>query len=343
MDAPQLLSDLKNRKFKPVYLLHGDEPYYTDLISRYFENNILSEAEKGFNQTVLYGRDTDVTTILNAAKRFPMMSDYQLVLIKEAQDLKWGKEGDEDKKAQDPLVAYIERPLSSTILVFCNKSGKFDKRKKIYKAIEKTGLIFESGTIYESKIPAWIEDFLKQKSYKISPRAGALLAEYLGNDLSKIANELEKLTLNVDKGREINVEDIQNNIGISKEFNVFELQNAIAKKDALKAAQIISYFAANPKSNPLQLVLGNLNTYFTKILKYHYITDKSGPNVAIELGVNPFFVKDYELAARNYNLTKSFNIISYLRDCDVKSKGVDSTGNTEDYELVKEMIFKIIH
>ncbi len=342
MDAVQLLNDLKNRKFKPIYLLHGEEPYYIDLLSHYFERNVLSEGERSFNQTVLYGRDTDVTTILNSAKRFPMMSEYQLVMIKEAQDLKWGKD-DEDKKARDPLMVYLEQPLSSTILVFCYKNAKLDKRKKIYKAIEKNGVIFESSIIYENKIPAWIEDFVKQKSFKIIPKASVLLSEFLGNDLSKIANELEKLILNFNKGHEISVEDIQNNVGISKEFNVFELQNAIAKKDSLKATRILNYFASNPKTNPLQLILGNLNTYFTKVLKYHYISDKSVGNIAKELGINPFFVKDYELAARNYNLNKSFNIIGYLRDCDVKSKGVDCTGNTEDYELVREMIYKILH
>ncbi|WP_423147125.1 DNA polymerase III subunit delta [Rubrolithibacter danxiaensis] len=343
MNAPALFSDLKKRNFKPVYLLHGEESYYIDLFAEYLEKNVLSEAERGFNQSVFYGRDVDFTTILNAAKRFPMMSDYQVVLVKEAQDLKWSKDSEDDKKAADPLLSYLEKPLNSTILIFCYKNGKFDKRKKTYKAIEKNGIVFESVVVYDNKIPVWIEDFVKEKGYKIHAKAAALIAEYLGNDLSKVANELEKLMLNVPKDKEITAEDVHNNIGISKEFNVFELQSALARKDAYKANQIINYFAANPKTNPIQLTLGTLNTYFVKVLKYHYLSDHSAPSVARELGVNPFFVKDYEQAAKSYPMPKIFNIISYLRDCDLKSKGVEATGNTEDSELIKELVFKIIH
>ena len=343
MTAAALLNDLKGRKFKPVYLLHGEEAYYIDFFSDFIEKNLLSDAEKGFNQTVFYGRDTDIMSILNAAKRFPMMSEHQLVLVKEAQDLKWGKDGEADKKASDPLLSYLENPLSSTILVFCYKYSKFDKRKKTYKAIEKSGVVLESATIYENKVPAWVEDFVKDRSYRIHARASALIAEYLGNDLSKISNELEKLMLNLPKGHEISAENVQDNIGISKEYNVFELQDALAKRDPFKANQIIEYFAANPKANPIQLVFGALNTWFTKILKYHYISDRSPQNLARELGVNPYFVKDYEVAARNYNATKVFSVFSYLREYDLKSKGVDSSGNTTDGELLKELIFKIIH
>ena len=237
MTAAALLNDLKNRKFKPVYLFHGEEPYYIDLFGNYIENNLLTDAEKGFNQTVVYGRDTDMVTVLNAAKRFPMMSEYQLVMVKEAQDLKWGKDED-DKKGPDPVLSYLEKPVPSTILVFCYKHAKFDKRKKTYKAIEKNGLIFESATIYDNKVPAWIEDFIKDKNYRIQPRASALMAEYLGNDLSKISNELEKLMLNVPKGNEISVEDVQNNIGISKEYNVFELQDAWRGEIHLKPTRL---------------------------------------------------------------------------------------------------------
>jgi DNA polymerase-3 subunit delta len=342
MTAAALQNDLKARKLKPVYLLHGEESYYIDLLSDLIEKNLLSEAEKGFNQTVLYGRDTDIMTILNSAKRYPMMSDYQLVLIKEAQDLKWGKDGD-DKKTVDPLLAYLENPVPSTILVFCFKYAKFDKRKKTYKAIEKRGVVFESATIYDNKVPAWVEEFVSEKSYRIHARASALIAEYLGNDLSKISNELEKLMLNVPKGNEITAEDVQNNIGISKDYNVFELQDALAKRDPFKANQIIDYFASNPKANPIQLVFGALNTWFTKILKFHYIQDKSPQNLARELGVNPYFVKDYENAARNYNALKVFAVFNYLREYDLKSKGVDSSGNNTDGELLKELVFKIIH
>ena len=338
----QLIKDIENRMFKPVYLLHGEEPYYIDKISGLLEERVLSESEKGFNQTTLYGKDTDVTGILNAAKRFPMMSQYQLILVKEAQALQWGKGAEDDKKSADPLLNYLEKPLESTILVFCYKHGKLDKRKKAYKAIDKNGLVFESAEIYADQVPNWITNFVKEKSYRIHVQAAALLADYLGNDLSKIANELEKLLLNVPSTREINVVDIQENIGISKEFNVFELQTAIAKRDVLKANQIINYFTHNPKSNPMVLVLGALNSYFTKILRYHYAIDKSPQNLAKELGVHPFFVKEYELAGKNYSRDKIFQVVSHLRVYDLKSKGVDSTGNTTDGELMKELLFNII-
>lgn len=340
MTAADIIKDLKNRKYKPVYLLHGDEPYFIDQVSDYVEHHLLPEAEKGFNQTVLYGKDTDIMTVLGASKRYPMMADYQVVLVKEAQEMKWGTESD-DKKSINPLQAYLENPLPSTILVFCYKYGKFDKRKKTYKAIEKSGLIFESGSLYDSKIPAWVEGYLTEKGYKINQQASLMLAEYLGNDLSKIANELDKLMLNVAAGQEITLKHIHDNIGISKEYNVFELQTALGKKDAFKVNQIINYFEANPKANPIVLVLGNLNNFFSKVLVYHYVKDKSPQNLAREIGVSPYFVKDYEQAARSYPLGKTVQIIGYLREYDVKSKGVES--NTDHGGLMKELMFKILH
>jgi DNA polymerase-3 subunit delta len=340
MTASDIIKDLKNRKYKPIYLLHGEETYNIDLVSNFIENKLLSDAEKGFNQTVLYGKDTDIMTVLNASKRYPMMADYQVVLVKEAQDMKWGND-DTDKKGINPLLSYLENPLTSTILVFCYKYGKFDKRKKTYKAIEKNGLIFESAPIYDSKVPAWIESFISEKGYKISQQASLMLAEYLGNDLSKIANELEKLMLNVAAGQEITLKHIHDNIGISKEYNVFELQTALSKKDAFKANQIINYFEANPKSNPMVLVLGYLNNFFSKVLIYHYVKDKTPQNLARELGVSPYFIKDYEQAARSYNYSKTMQIISYLREYDLKSKGVES--NADNGGLMKELVFKILH
>ncbi len=340
MTADDILKDLKNRKYKPLYLLHGEEPYFIDQVSNYAEHQLLPDAEKGFNQTVLYGKDTDVMVVLNAAKRYPMMAEYQVVLIKEAQDMKWGRD-DDDKKSINPLLNYLENPLPSTILIFCYKYGKFDKRKKTYKAIEKNGVIFESAPLYDSKIPAWIETFVAGKGYQINPQASAMLAEYLGNDLSKIANEMEKLMLNVPASQAINMQHVQDNIGISKEYNVFELQSALSRKDPFKVNQIINYFEANPKANPIVLVLGNLNNFFSKVLLYHYAKDKSPQNLARELGVSPYFLKDYELAARNYNYGKSMQIISLLREYDLKSKGVDS--NSGNGELMKELMFKILH
>lgn len=340
MTAADILKDLKNRKLKPIYLLHGEEPFFIDEISNYIEHDLLSEAERGFNQTVFYGKDTETMAVLNAAKRYPMMADYQIVLVKEAQDMKWGSD-DDSKKHLNPFLAYLENPLKSTVLVFCFKYGKFDKRKKTYKAIEKNGLIFESSPLYDNKIPAFVETFVGAKNYKIQPQASALLAEYLGNDLSKIANELEKLMLNVAAGQEITTQHIQDNIGISKEYNVFELQTALSRRDVLKANRIINYFEANPKSNPFVVVLGTLNTFFTRVLKYQYVKDKSSSNVAKELGVSPFFVKDFEQAGKTFNFSKMMQIISYLREYDVKSKGVDNTATHG--ELMKELIYKILH
>ncbi|HVV55993.1 MAG TPA: DNA polymerase III subunit delta, partial [Mucilaginibacter sp.] len=293
MTANEIIKDIKERKVKPLYLLHGEEPYFIDLVSNYAEHKFLSDAEKGFNQTVFYGKDTDIMAVLNAAKRYPMMSDYQLVLVKEAQDMKWGKE-DATQKGIDPLLNYLEKPLPGTVLMFCYKYGKFDKRKKTYKAIEKNGVVFESNPLYDNKLPDWIADYVKAKGYHIDQQASVMMAEYLGNDLSKIANELDKLMLNVTAAQPVTVQQVQDNIGISKEYNVFELQSALSRKDPFKVNQIINYFEANPKANPIVLVLGNLNNFFSKVLLYHYVKDKSPQNVARELGVNPYFIKDYE-------------------------------------------------
>ncbi len=341
MTAPEIIKDLKARKFKPVYLLHGEEPYYIDQVINYIEDYVLTDMEKGFNQTVLYGKDTDMATILNAAKRYPMMSEYQVIIVKEAQDLKWAKETEGSGKEVEFILNYFEKPLLSTILVLGYKYANFDKRKKIFKAVSKSGLVFQSDLVRDYKLAQWIEDLVTEKGYRIAPQAAALMAEYLGADLSKIANEVDKLLLNITKAVTIDTDLVQKNIGISKEYNVFELQKALASRNALKCNQIINYFADNPKSNPMVMVLANLNAYFSKVLKYHYLTNKN--DAAKELGVNPFFVKDYELAARNYNINKSFDVISLLREYDLKSKGVDSTGNTTDGELLKELLFKMIH
>jgi len=341
MTASDIIKDIKAKKFKPVYLLHGEEPYYIDQIIHYMEEHVLTDMEKGFNQTVLYGKDTDMATILNAAKRYPMMSDYQLIVVKEAQDLKWAKETEGNSKEAEFVQNYFEKPLASTILVLGFKYANFDKRKKIFKSISKSGIVFQSDPVRDYKLAQWIEELVKEKGAKIAPQAAALMAEYLGADLSKISNELEKLMLNVSKETTIDTDHIQRNIGISKEYNVFELQKALAARNVLKSNQIINYFADNPKANPMVMVMANLNSYFSKILKYHYLQNKN--DAAKELGVNPYFVKDYESAARNYSLPKVFDIISLLREYDLKSKGVDSTGNVTDGELLKELLFKMIH
>ncbi len=335
MDANKIIADIKNRKLLPVYLLHGEEPYYIDVISDYIEAHVLDGAQKGFDQTILYGKDTDFVTIVNAAKRYPMLSDWQVIIVKEAQNLKW--KGDDDL-----LLAYLENPMKSTVLVLAYKHGKFDKRKKIYKVAEKVGMVLESTKLYDDKVAPWITSFINDRGWRIHPQAAAMMAEYLGNDLSKVVNELEKLMLNVPKDREISAGDIERNIGISKDFNVFELNTALAKKDVAKAFQIVSYFAANPRSNPIQVILGAMAGYFTKILKYHYLTDKSPQAVARELGVHPFFTREYDLAARSYSRRKAFDIMAYLREYDLKSKGLKAV-NVEQGDLLKELVYKILN
>src|SRR5690606_38454570 len=311
MDANKIIADIKNKKLLPAYLLHGEEPYYIDQISDYIEEHVLEDAQKGFDQTILYGKDTDFVTLVNAAKRYPMLGSHQVIIVKEAQNLKW-------KGGDDVLLAYLENPMKSTALVLAYKHGKFDKRKKIYKVPEKAGVVLESAKLYDDKVAPWIGSFVKDRGWSIHAQAAAMMAEYLGNDLSKVVNELEKLMLNVPNEREITAQDIERNIGISKDFNVCELNTALAKRDAVKAFQIVAYFAANPKSNPIQVILGAMAGYFTKILKYHYLPDKSPQVVARELGVHPFFTREYDLAARSYNRRKTFDIIASLRECDLK-------------------------
>ena len=336
MKVQEILNEIKQRKFRSLYLLHGEESHYIDVITDALDKTVLNESQKGFDQTTLYGKDTDFSTIVSAAKRYPMLSDYQVILVKEAQGLKW-------KSDDDFLMKYVENPTPTTILVFAYKHGKFDKRTKLYKAIDKKGIVFESEKLYDNKIAQWVTDEIQQNGHKIHPQAAALMADYLGTDLSKIANEVQKLILNVSKEKEISVADIERNIGISKDYNVFELNTALGKRDALKAIQIIDYFASNPKSNPFVVVVGSLAGYFTKLLKYHYLADKSSQNIAKELGVHPFFTKEYDFAARNFNKVKLFSIISILREYDLKSKGLNAGPNTTDGDLMREMIFKILN
>jgi DNA polymerase-3 subunit delta len=340
MTIENILADIKKRAFKPVYFLHGEESYYIDFIADLLEKVVLTEAEKGFNQTILYGKEVDMLTIISTAKRYPMMSDFQLVIVKEAQNIKFGKG---DTKDADPFASYLENPLKSTVLVFCHKYGSLDKRLKIAKAIEKNGVLFESKKLYDNQVSEWAMNFVGTKGFKLDTKAGAMVAEYLGNDLSKVANELEKVMINMGDRKTITMDDIQKNVGISKEYNTFEFNTAIAKRDVLKANKIVDYFAANKKENPLVVTIGQLNTYFSKIFTYYYLADKSKSNIASALKINPYFVQEYEQAAKNYNFDKTCQVISLLREYDLKSKGVDSTGNTDEGELLKELVWKILH
>ncbi|MFO7843592.1 MAG: DNA polymerase III subunit delta [Bacteroidales bacterium] len=334
MKYEQIITDLKNKIYKPIYFLFGDEPYFIDLISKYIQNNVLTESEKAFNQTILYGKDTDIHTVINAAKRFPMMANHQVVIVKEAQEI----------KDIDSLVHYATSPLESTILVINYKYKTLDKRKKLYKVIHENAVTFESRKLYDNQIPAWINSYIQTKNKTIDPNAGMLLNEYLGNNLNKIANELDKLIITLPENEvKITTAHIERNIGISKDYNNFELHKALTQKNVLKANRIVNYFAHNPKDNPITLTLSSLYMFFSKILAYHFIKNKKDRrSVAATLKVNPFFIGEYETAARQYNPKKTVEIIELLREYDLRSKGYNNV-STPHGELLKELVYKILH
>ena len=327
----KIINDLKAGIIKPIYFLMGEEPYYIDKLTEYIENNILSEDEKGFNQTVIYGRDATIEDIVSNAKRYPMMAERQVVVVREAQEL---------SRTIDKLESYAENPQPTTILVVAYKYKTLDKRKKLVKLIAKNGVLFESKKLYENQVGTWIQRLLQGRGYSIEPKANAMLVEFLGNDLSRISNELDKLQIILPKGHTITPKDIEYNIGFSKDFNVFELQNAIGSKDQLKAYKIAQYFADNPKDNPLVVTVSLVFGFFVKILKYHGLKDKDPRAAAPVLGVNPFFMKDYEIALRNYPMKKVSSIVASLREIDVKSKGVGAN-SLSNHDLLKEMLVKI--
>lgn len=331
-EVKQIVTDIDNGNIKPIYLLSGEESYYIDRIADYIEKNVLSEDERGFNQMVLYGKDVSVEDIVSNAKRYPMMAERQVVIVKEAQHL---------SRTIDKLHAYAENPQTSTVLVICYKYSKFDKRKKVYKSIKKNGLCFESKKLYENQVSDWIRRVLQGKGYQISHKAAILLTEFLGTDLSKINNELEKLQLILPKEKEITPLNIEENIGISKDYNNFELKKAIGERNVLKATRILNYFSNNPKDNPFVVTVTLLNTFFTQLLKYHGMNDHNPKSVASALKINPYFVNEYQVAARNYPMKKVSEIVSHLRELDLKGKGVGAT-NVSQGDLLKELLVKII-
>lgn len=335
MDAKIILNDLKEKKYKPLYFFHGEEEYYIDLIVDYMSEHILDDMQKSFDQTVLYGKDVDMVNVVNAAKRYPMLGQYQLIIIKEAQALRW-------KTEEEVLLQYLENATPTTLLVLAYKHGKFDKRKKIFKTFQKAGVVFESPTLYENQMSSWIVKWFSERKRSIQPQAAALLAEYLGNNLSKVVNELEKLIINLSPDEIVNLQHIEQNIGISKDYNIFEFQSALGLKKSFKAYQIVDYFGKNPKSNPVVLILPSVSNYFTKVLKYHYLPDKSAGAVAKELGVNPFFVNEYSQVAQLYSRRKCFDIIQILAEYDLKSKGVGAN-SMDTGELLKELVYKILN
>jgi len=320
----------------------GEESYFIDVVTEYIENNVLDEASKAFGQTIVYGRDVSMEQVMSLAKSFPMMGDKQVVIVKEAQDMKeWKSRKKEDDDADmKHLLHYLQQPTPSTLLVFNYKNKTLDKRKKVYKQLEKNGVVFDSQKIKDYKLPEWIENYVKSRSFKINGGAAQLLAEYLGTDLSKVVNAVNKLAIILPQGSEINSEHIEQNIGISKDYNVWELQKALGQKDVMKANRIIHYFEANPKSNPIQMVLPSLYNYFAKLAAYISIPDKR--NAAAELGMTTWALNDYKEASSKFTAQKVERIIGYIRETDKKSKGVNNA-SAEDGDLMKELVFKILH
>lgn len=328
----QLIEDLKAQKYAPVYLLTGEENYYIDLVSDYFENKVIADEFRDFDQTVVYGRETDMKTVVSLAKRYPMMSPVQLVLVKEAQDI---------AKDWELLADYLDHPQPQTLLVFCYRHKKMDKRTKTYKAISTKGVVYEKNKMRDYEVPDWIARIVMQQGYQITQKGAVLIAESLGNDLGKIVNELSKVYISLPKGTVINEDVIETNIGISKDYNVFELQNAIGRRDVAQCTRIVNHLAANPKEYPIQMLLPLLYGFFIKVMLFHQEPDKK--KAMAVMNVNPYFLKDYETAARNYTLGKLASCIGYLYDADLRSKGVRNNGTVTDGELLKELVFKITH
>jgi len=333
-----VLKDLKAGKYAPVYFLQGDEPYFIDQIVNYIDKHAIQEHEKGFNQVMMYGKDITMSHVITNAKRFPMMADRQVVIVKEAQSI-----SDLGKEAGDSLLlSYLKNPLPSTILVFSHKYKTLDGRKPLYKALDKQAILIKSDKVPEYKLAQWVDAYLKSKGFTINVKAAQVLAESIGNNLEVLTNEVDKMLINFSEPVEINTQHIQQFIGINKEYNNFELTKALSYRDVVKANKIISYFAQNPKSNPLIPIIALLYLHFSRILLVHGNRDKPESALAGLLKVNPYFVKEYVLAAKNYPLGKVIDNMGYLKEADLRSKGVDANG-LEDAQILKELVFKVTH
>ncbi|MCC6727338.1 MAG: DNA polymerase III subunit delta [Saprospiraceae bacterium] len=335
MTYQQILGDLKKKKFHPIYFLHGSEPYFIDTIADFIEKNALAEAERSFNQVVLYGRDVDHLAVIDNARRYPMMSQHSVVIVKEAQEMKDLKD----------LEKYVANPLDSTILVLCHKHKSFNTTTKFGKLLAEKGIVFDSKKLYDNQVPDWIHDYISHSGLKITPGAADLLAEYLGTDLSLITHELDKLALHLQKGTEITADHVETHVGISREYNIFELQKALSNKDLGKIARIISNFESNPKKNPLIMVISSLASFFTKVYMLHFLKNAPDADVQKKLGLrSPYALKEYRAALRHYSQAKTEQIIHVLKTYDLMAKGVDdnSTGN-EDGELLKEMMWRVVN
>ncbi len=331
-DLNNILKDIKAKKFAPVYFLYGDDSFFIDQISNAIEQTALDEAEKSFNQTIFYGKDAKVEEILECAKRFPMMAAYQVVIVKEAQHL---------SKKMGMLEQYMESPSSTTILVFCSKGKKPDGRLKVFKNMKKVAVMFESKPLYDNKIPGWINEHVKSLGYSIDPKACQMLVEFIGNDLSRISNEIKKLTIIHEPSQPITPQSIEENIGFSKDFNNFELRKAIGQRDGVKVHRIINYFAENPKDNPIVLTTSQLYSYFVQLLIVHSLQDQSPDSISRATGVHRFFTNELIQAIRNYNMKKCSAAIGLIKQLDLKSKGV-GVDKTSSNDVLREVIVKIM-
>ena len=332
MDHKLLLKEIRNKKFEKIYFLHGEEPYFIDVLTKAIQDNALEESERDFNQSILYGKDAEVLSLISELKSYPMMAERRLVILKEAQYF----------KAIEQLESYLENPVTSTIFVICYKYKTFDARKKTLKNALKNGVVFKSEKVKEYQLAEWIQQYIKTTGYELTSKACMLLIESLGNDLGRIVKELEKLAVLIEKGTIINENHIEENIGISKDYNVFELTNAVANKDNLKALKIVDYFEHNPKAADLVFVISNLFKFFSQIMRIHFLPNKSREAVAQALGVHPFVAGELTNAKNKYDPRKIAANITLIHEYDLKSKGVGNTSATQG-ELMREMVYQLIH
>jgi len=331
VEAVRILDEIKAGNVQPVYFLCGEEAYYIDLISNYLEEHLLDESEKAFNQTIVYGKEADVSHIIEAARRFPMMAERQLVMIKEAQSM----------RGIEKLESYIEQPTSSTVLVICYKYKKPDRRKSFGKKVSSKSVYLETKKLYENQLPDWIQSYARSHKLKISQKAVTLLSEYIGNDLARMAGELEKLVINLKEGEEIQDKHVEQYIGISKDYNVFELINKLSERKVEQVLKIVKYFRSNPKEHPLVVILGVLYNHFSKILAIHYMQDQHPKHIETALGVRPFVARELVKASHAFNARQSAQAISLLREYDLKTKGLGNV-SVSDGELLEELMVRIL-
>lgn len=336
--AESVLKDLQAGRYAPVYFLQGDEPYFIDKIASHIEKHALSESEKGFNQMVMYGKDVDVNAVLNNARRYPMMSERQVVIVKEAKDI----QDLNRQEGQAMLENYVKNPLPSTVLVFCHKYKTLDGRKSLTKTLDKHAVFVTTKKLYDNQVPDWISQYVTASGFTIDRKAAFMLNEYIGNDLERLANEIDKVMINFQEKVQIDAALIQKYVGISKEYNVFELQKALSLRDVVKANKIVQYFESNPKNHPVIPMIAMLFSFYSRLLLIHHGGDRSEAGVARLLKINPYFAKEYLQAIQRYNLPVVIRNIGFLRQADLQSKGIDSGGMTEG-QLLKELVFKLMH